>query len=65
MLGIVLARVQNLALGLTELREVCTGPRLKAVQVPLDGIASLQRFDLVLVVTDLLLFTINRSFNYC
>ena len=29
--------MQDLALGLVELHEVCTGPLLKPVKVPLDG----------------------------
>jgi len=41
-LGIVLTQMQDLALGLVELHEVHTGPPLKAVQVPLDGIPSLR-----------------------
>ncbi|CAM9935932.1 unnamed protein product, partial [Bubo scandiacus] len=36
-LGIALTHVQDLAVGLLELHEVCTGPPLKPVQVPLDG----------------------------
>jgi len=40
-LGIVLTQVQDLALGLVELHEVCTGSPLKLVKVPLDGIPSL------------------------
>ena len=42
MLGIALIQVQDLALGLVEPHEVCIGPPLKPVQVPLDGIPSLQ-----------------------
>jgi len=41
-LGIALTQVQNLALGFVELHEVCTGPSLKLVKVPLDGIPSHQ-----------------------
>ncbi|KAK4830184.1 hypothetical protein QYF61_008975 [Mycteria americana] len=44
-LGIAPTQVQDLALGLVELHEVCTGPPLKPVKVPLDGIPSLQRVD--------------------
>ncbi|PKU47351.1 hypothetical protein llap_2318 [Limosa lapponica baueri] len=44
-LGIDLIHVQNLALGLFELHEVHMGPLLKPVQVPLDGILSLQHGD--------------------
>ncbi|KAK4808881.1 hypothetical protein QYF61_007996 [Mycteria americana] len=44
-LGIAPTQVQNFALGLVELHEVRTGPPLKPVQVPLDGIPSLQRVD--------------------
>ncbi|KAK4831319.1 hypothetical protein QYF61_016808 [Mycteria americana] len=44
-LGIALTHVQVLALGLVELPEVCTGPPLKPVKVPLDGIPSLQCVD--------------------
>ncbi|KAK4831314.1 hypothetical protein QYF61_016803, partial [Mycteria americana] len=44
-LGIALTHVQDLALGLVELPEVCMGPPLKPVKVPLDGIPSLQRVD--------------------
>jgi len=38
--GVVLTQVQDLALGLVEPHEVHTGPLLKLVQVPLDGIPS-------------------------
>ena len=41
-LGIALAQMQDLALGLVELHEVCTGPPLKPVQDPLDCIPALQ-----------------------
>ena len=41
-LGIALTHVQDLALGLVELHEVHMGPPLQPVQVPLDGIPSLQ-----------------------
>ncbi|KAK4819146.1 hypothetical protein QYF61_025826 [Mycteria americana] len=41
-LGIAPTHVQDLALGLVELHEVRTGPPLKPVKVPLDGIPSLQ-----------------------
>jgi len=41
-LGIALTHVQDLALGLAELHEVRTGPPLKPVKVPLDGIPLLQ-----------------------
>ncbi|KAK4810558.1 hypothetical protein QYF61_004521 [Mycteria americana] len=44
-LGIAPTHVQALALGLVELHEVCTGPLLKPVEVPLDGIPSLQCVD--------------------
>ncbi|KAK4825967.1 hypothetical protein QYF61_003536 [Mycteria americana] len=44
-LGIALTHVQDLALGLVELHEVCPGPALKPVTVPLDGIPSLQHVD--------------------
>ncbi|KAK4810873.1 hypothetical protein QYF61_013281 [Mycteria americana] len=44
-LGIALTQVQALALGLVELHEVHMGPLLKPVQVPLDGIPSLQRIN--------------------
>ncbi|KAK4821803.1 hypothetical protein QYF61_003832 [Mycteria americana] len=37
--------MQDLALGLVDLHEVCTGPPLQPVRVPLDGIPSLQRVD--------------------
>ncbi|PKU43757.1 hypothetical protein llap_5947 [Limosa lapponica baueri] len=37
-----MTQVQDLALGLVELHEVCMGPPLKPVQVPLDGTPSLQ-----------------------
>ncbi|PKU47710.1 hypothetical protein llap_1990 [Limosa lapponica baueri] len=43
--GIAMTRVQDLALGLVELHEVRTGPPLTPVQVPLDGIPSLQCID--------------------
>jgi len=42
-LGIALTHGQDLALGLVELHDVRTGPPLKPVQVPLDGIPSFQR----------------------
>jgi len=38
--GVALTQMQDLALGLVELREVHTGPFLELVQVPLDGILS-------------------------
>ncbi|PKU46357.1 rna-directed dna polymerase from mobile element jockey- hypothetical protein [Limosa lapponica baueri] len=41
-LGIAVTQVQNLALGLAELHEVCTGLPFKLVWVPLDGIPSFQ-----------------------
>ncbi|PKU46486.1 hypothetical protein llap_3205 [Limosa lapponica baueri] len=41
--GIAMSQVQDLALGLVDLHEVCTGSPLKSVQVPLDGISSLWR----------------------
>ncbi|KAK4818782.1 hypothetical protein QYF61_019128, partial [Mycteria americana] len=44
-LWIVPTHAQDLALGLAELHEVRTGPPLKPVNVPLDGIPSLQRVD--------------------
>ena len=40
-LGIALAQVQHLALGLVDLHEVGTDSLLKPVQVPLDGIPSI------------------------
>ncbi|KAK4815471.1 hypothetical protein QYF61_002930 [Mycteria americana] len=43
--GIALTHVQDVALGLVELHEVCTGPLLKPVKVPLDGIPSLKRIN--------------------
>ncbi|PKU42690.1 rna-directed dna polymerase from mobile element jockey-like [Limosa lapponica baueri] len=43
--GIALTQVQDPALGLVELHEVHTGPPLQPVQVPLDGIPSLQSVD--------------------
>ena len=42
-LGVALSHVQDFALGLAEPHEVCTGPPLKPVQDPLDGIPFLQR----------------------
>ncbi|KAK4824541.1 hypothetical protein QYF61_016145 [Mycteria americana] len=44
-LGIALNHVQDLSLGLVELRKVHMGPPLKPAKVPLDGIPSLQRVD--------------------
>ena len=44
-LGIALTHMQDLALGPVELHEVCMGPPLKPVKVPLDGIPSLQCVD--------------------
>ncbi|KAK4827472.1 hypothetical protein QYF61_018708 [Mycteria americana] len=43
LLGIASTHVKDLALGLVELHEVRTGPPLKPVKVPLDGIPSLRR----------------------
>ena len=40
--GIASTHLQDFALGPVELLEVCMGPPLKGVQVPLDGITSLQ-----------------------
>ena len=40
---IVPTQVQDFALGFIELHEVLTGPPLKPVKVPLDGIPSLQQ----------------------
>ncbi|KAK4827796.1 hypothetical protein QYF61_021788 [Mycteria americana] len=45
MFGIAPTQVQDLALGLAEFHEVHTGPPLKPVKVPLDGIPSLQHVD--------------------
>ncbi|PKU39466.1 hypothetical protein llap_10229 [Limosa lapponica baueri] len=42
---IAVTRVQDLALDLVELHEVGMGPYLKPVQVPLNGIPSLQCVD--------------------
>lgn len=44
-LGIAVIQVQHLAFGLVDLNEVHTGPPLKPIQVPLDGITSLLHFD--------------------
>ena len=44
-LGIAPIHVQDLALGPVKLHEVCTGPCLMPVKVPLDGIPSLQHVD--------------------
>ena len=44
-LGIVLTHLQDLAFGLVGLYEVCTGPPLEPVKVPLHGIPSLQCVD--------------------
>jgi len=44
-LGTAMTLVQDLALGLAELHEVHTGPPLKPVQAPVDGIPSLQCVD--------------------
>ncbi|KAK4810201.1 hypothetical protein QYF61_011795 [Mycteria americana] len=41
--GLAPTKLQDLALGLVEPHEVHTGPLLKIVQVPLDGIPSLRR----------------------
>ena len=41
-LWIALTQVQDIALGLVQHHEVCTGPLLKPIQVSLDGIPSLQ-----------------------
>jgi len=40
--GVAPAQVQDLAPGLVEPHEVCTGPLLKPVHVPLDGMLSLR-----------------------
>ena len=42
---VALTHVQDLALALVEYHEVHTGPALKSVKVPLDGIPSLQHVD--------------------
>jgi len=44
-LGIALTQVQDLALGLVELQEVCSGPPLKPVKVSLDCVPSLEHGD--------------------
>ena len=41
-LGVASTQVQDLALGLVEPHEVHTGPLLKLIQVPVDGISSLR-----------------------
>ena len=43
--GIAPTHGQDLGLGFAEAHEVCTGPLLKPVQVPLDGVPSLQPVD--------------------
>ncbi|PKU40783.1 testosterone 17-beta-dehydrogenase 3-like [Limosa lapponica baueri] len=43
--GIATSQMQDLALDLVELHAVCTSLSLKPVQVPLDGIPSLQHVD--------------------
>ncbi|KAK4827202.1 hypothetical protein QYF61_015230 [Mycteria americana] len=43
--GIAPTHVQDLAFSLVELHEVRTGPTLKPVKIPLDGIPSLQHVD--------------------
>ncbi|GAB0188195.1 cAMP-dependent protein kinase inhibitor alpha [Grus japonensis] len=43
--GVALTHVQDLALGLVELHAVHTGPPLKPVKIPLDGIPCLQHVD--------------------
>lgn len=50
MLGITTTQVQDLALGLVGLHEICTGPPLKPVQVPLYGIPSLQCVDHIIQI---------------
>ncbi|KAK4816170.1 hypothetical protein QYF61_011552 [Mycteria americana] len=44
--GVALTQVQDPALGLVRSHEVCMGPLLELVQVPLDGIPSLRRVNL-------------------
>jgi len=44
-LGIAPTRVQDLAFGLVELHEICTGSPLKPVKIPVEGIAFLQCVD--------------------
>ena len=44
-LGIVPTHMQDFTLGIVEIHEVCLGPPLKPVKVPLDGIPSLQYVD--------------------
>ncbi|KAK4808976.1 hypothetical protein QYF61_015210 [Mycteria americana] len=44
-LGIALTQVQDLALRIVEVHEVCMGPLLKPVKVALDGIPSLLRIN--------------------
>jgi len=46
-LGIAPTHVQDPTLDLVEPHEVCTGSLLKPVQVPLDGIPSLQCVNLI------------------
>lgn len=46
MFGIVQLHVQDLGLGLAELNEVCIGPLLNPVKVPLDGIPSCEKKEL-------------------
>jgi len=43
--GVAPTQVQDIALGLVEPHEVHTGPVLRLVRVPLDGIASLRHVD--------------------
>lgn len=42
LLGIAPAQLQDLPVGLVEVREVATGPLLQAVRIPGNGIPSLQ-----------------------
>ncbi|KAJ7413964.1 hypothetical protein BTVI_41917 [Pitangus sulphuratus] len=44
-LGIALSQVQDFALGLVKLHEVCTSPPVKSIKFPLGGIPSLQHID--------------------
>ncbi|RMC10150.1 hypothetical protein DUI87_12949 [Hirundo rustica rustica] len=53
--GTALNQVYNLALGLAELHEIHMGPSLKPIQIPLNGILSLQRVDVILVSSAILM----------
>lgn len=41
-LGVALIQLQDLALGLLEMHQECTSPPLKAIEIPLDALLSIE-----------------------